>query len=87
MSGVCRLNDIATCNHIIVTGSSNVFINGLPCARVGKDIAGGIIIGPGNPTVLVNGLPISIIGDAILPHGDKKHKAAVTVTGSPNVLA
>lgn len=48
--------------------------------------AGGRIIN-GASSVLVNGNPIGIHPSPITPHGKKKHAAAVTTQGSPDVFA
>ena len=67
MGNVERKGDPATCGHV-TTGSTNVFVNGRGAARVGKDVVGGVILGPGVPTVLVNGFPISLRGDVVAGH-------------------
>jgi len=54
--------------------------------RVGRDIAGGPIIGPGSPNVFVNGFPASVLGDKILPHGKSPHKKSRIVSGSSSVF-
>lgn len=86
MGKVEREGDAATCGHVN-TGSPNVLINGKGATRVGKDTAGGLIIGPGEPTVLVNGYPISIRGDLIAGHGKSPHDAPTTNNPSPDVFA
>lgn len=86
MRNVERKLDPATCGHL-ATGSINVFVNSRGAARVGLDIAGGIILGPGNPTVLVNGFPISLIGDAVAGHGDSPHNSPNMTVGSNNVFS
>ena len=86
MGFVVRKLDPASCNHL-ATGSTNVLVNSRGATRVGKDIAGGVILGPGEITVLVNGFPISLLGDAVARHGDDEHEAAVMVGASTNVLA
>jgi len=66
----------------VVQGSSNVFIGGLPAARVGDTL---ICIGPpdkikkGSATVFVNGKPAARMGDPT-DHG------GVIVVGNPTVL-
>jgi len=86
MGNVERKGDPATCGHV-TTGSMNVFVNGRGAARVGKDVAGGVILGPGVPTVLVNGFPISLRGDAVAGHGQNEHAGPTMTVGSNNVLA
>lgn len=66
----------------ILTGSPNVFIGGLPAARVTDKVT---CVGPpdvivmGSPTVLINGLPAARMGDQTA-HG------GVIVGGLPTVL-
>lgn len=66
----------------VITGSFNVFINGLPAARLG-DTA--MCVGPtdtivsGSGTVLINGRPAARVGDRTA-HG------GMIILGSPNVL-
>ena len=54
-----RLGDMAVCTgppDVIVKGSVQVLIGGMPAARVLDNCAhGGIITGPGAPTVLIGG--------------------------------
>ena len=56
-------------------------------ARVGVDSAGGVILGGGQSTVRVNGARAAVLGDAVAPHGDPPHKAAVMVQASGTVRA
>ncbi len=86
MGNVIRKIDLASCGHL-VTGSIDVFVNGRGASRVGKDIAGGIVLGPGELTVLVNGFPISLRGDKVKNHGDPPHDNPIMTGGSNNVLA
>jgi uncharacterized Zn-binding protein involved in type VI secretion len=86
MGHVIRKGDLATCRHA-VTGSTNVFVNGRGASRVGKDVAGGVVLGPGEPTVLVNGFPISLRGDRVAGHGDPPHSSPTMTGGSNNVFA
>lgn len=86
MGNVIRKGDSASCGHV-VTGSNNVFVNGRGASRVGKDVAGGLVLGPGEPTVRVNGFAISLRGDAVAGHGDPPHSAPVMTGGSTNVQA
>ncbi len=81
-----RKNDLATCGHA-ASGSSNVFINSRGASRVGKDVAGGVILGPGAPRVLVNNFPLSLNGDAVAGHGQNEHAGPTMTGGSTNVLA
>ena len=71
-------------------GSSNVFVNGLPCGRQsdtynshsddeGKHTHSGHISG-GSSSVYVNGLPIARVGDSVSCGGR-------VAGGSPNVFA
>lgn len=56
-------------------------------ARVGVDSAGGIITGGGQSTVYANGALVAVLGDAVAPHGDPPHAAAVMVEASSSVFA
>ena len=56
-------------------------------ARVGRDIAGGSIIGGGNFRVFVESTPAAVIGDAVAGHASGPHAAPVMVLGSQTVLA
>ena len=56
-------------------------------ARVGRDSAGGPIIGGGNTRVFVEGTPAAVLGDAATGHGSDAHAAPVMVLGSQRVLA
>ena len=69
-------------------GSSNVFVNGLPCGRKsdtypshsnGLSSHSGSISG-GSSSVFVNGLPIARVGDSVSCGGK-------VAEGSPNVYA
>jgi uncharacterized Zn-binding protein involved in type VI secretion len=69
--------------------SPNVFVNGLPLARVGSvtsesDIcdSGSGVVASGSSTVFVNGHPVSRIGDLVNPHNG----TAQISSGSPNVF-
>ena len=70
-----------------VSGSTNVFVNGIPVHRIGDawDIHSatsshtGSAIG-GSSTVSANGIPLCRIGDAI-------DCGSTMVTGSPNVFS
>ena len=65
--------------NAITTGSSNVFINGIPAARLGDSTSCGATIISGSSTVFINGVPAVITGSAT-SHG------GVIITGSSNVL-
>ena len=86
MGKVIRQFDSATCGHL-ASGSTNVFVNSRGASRVGRDSAGGVIVGTGVPTVLVNGFPISLAGDRVAPHGKDEHQSASMTGGSTNVQA
>lgn len=56
-------------------------------SRVGdQNEAGGKIL-RGASTVFANGIKVGLHESPISSHGKKKHKAAVTTTGSPTVFA
>ncbi len=91
MPPAARITDMHTCPeatpepHVggpIISGSPNVFINGLPAARVGDPLT---CVGPpdvianGSTGVFINGLPAARIGD-LTAHG------GVIIGGSPNVI-
>ncbi len=63
----------------IASGSDNVFINGVPAARVGDTTSCGATIVAGSSTVFINGKPAAMMGSAS-SHG------GVIVSGSGNVL-
>jgi Uncharacterized conserved protein len=65
--------------NAITTGSSNVFINGVPAARLGDSTSCGATIMSGSSTVFINGVPAAIMGSAT-SHG------GVIISGSGNVL-
>lgn len=84
----------AICPHpvagVIVSGSPNVLINGLPAAR--KDdkglhapccAANNFTVSGGSSTVLVNGKPLARSGDATSHCGG----TGTISTGSPTVIA
>ena len=74
--------------HPAITGSPNVFINGVAAVRVGDTFqvhSNGVTshsgnLAQGSPNVFVNGLALGRIGDAISCGG-------TVLTGSPNVFA
>jgi uncharacterized Zn-binding protein involved in type VI secretion len=86
MGYVIRKGDSATCGHT-ASGSTDVFVNGRGASRVGKDKAGGVILGPGCQTVFVNGYPISLRGDSVAGHGKDAHANPTMTGGSENVFA
>ncbi|MBB6056157.1 PAAR domain-containing protein [Tolumonas osonensis] len=63
----------------IVSGSDNVFINGLPASRLGDTTSCGATIVAGSSTVFINGKPAALMGSAT-SHG------GVIIGGSDNVL-
>lgn len=97
MPAVARLGDLYTDNDFQAQGSGNVFINGLPVARLG-DLSTGHSIPPcfwppapiieGSGLVFVNGLPIARMGDKRAVHccGPSCH-GAVIAQGSGNVFS
>lgn len=61
-------------------------------ARVGVDVAVGVIAGPGAPSVTVNGSTIAVIGDLVTPHAPwgrphPPHNFPPMVTASSTVTA
>lgn len=95
MADVARLSDKTSCGDVIVQGSGNVFVNGLPIARLSDKTSGHeswhpnfIVEGSGN--VFANGLPIARVGDKHAGHSSKSpspyHQTAIA-TGSSNVKA
>lgn len=57
----------------------------MPAIARHGDSCGGSIVATA-ATVRVDGLPVARVGDAITPHGDPPHHAAVLESGSPTVL-
>ena len=76
-----RIGDMTSHGGVIITGSSNTSINGIPCSRIGDlhacPIHGINVIVTGAPHCTVTGRPTSRIGDMCAC-------GAVIVTGSPN---
>lgn len=73
MNGAARLGDILSDGDVIVMGSGNVFINGMPAVRVGDATSGHgcfppTTIATGSTTVFVNGLPMVRKTDTSVPH-------------------
>lgn len=81
---VARAGDAISHGGAIVSGSPNVFCNGISVARVGDPVAclihGGQSIATGSTTVFCNGKGVARVGDLITC-------GAVIVTGSPNVYS
>jgi len=78
MPGIHRLGDVGTGHGCwpprpIISGSSNVLVNGIPATKIGDSYAVHCCPPPchggsqasGNPTVLVNGSPVARQGDSI----------------------
>lgn len=83
MPAACRIGDKDSGGEAIVTGSSDVFINGKGVARVGdtdshKPPETKI---QGSPSVFVNGKPVVRVGDK-----DTHGPPHVMVQGSPDVM-
>lgn len=82
---VARASDSHACPqkghsvNTISSGSDDVFINGLPVARVGDSTSCGATIVTGSSTVFINGKPAALFGSAT-SHG------GVIISGSGNVL-
>ena len=102
MPAVARLTDVFTDTDVIATGSGNVFVNGLPVARLtdmttGHSLPGHTTYPPvpitvGSGSVFVNGLPIARLGDKHDVHCDTGHPAsdchdAAISSASGNVFA
>lgn len=73
MPAAARLGDPTSDGDTIAAGSGNVFINGMPAARVGDTTAGHGCFPPttiqaGSSTVFINGIPAARVGDPIVPH-------------------
>ena len=56
-------------------------------ARVGKDTAGGRIIGNLAPTVQVDNSPVVVKGAVVESHGDSPHDSATMTGASATVFA
>lgn len=94
MAGVARLKDICTGHgdfppRPIIEGSSNVFVNGKPCARIGDELdvhcnmdpschKGNVATGSGS--VFANGIGVGRLGDKVSCGG-------TIATASGNVFA
>lgn len=85
MSSIARAGDAHACPqkghsvNNIASGSNNVFINGVPAARVGDIASCGATIVAGSSTVFINGIPAAMMGSPT-SHG------GVIIGGSGNVL-
>lgn len=85
MPSISRAGDAHACPQTghsvnsVTSGSPDVFINGVPAARVGDPTACGSMITAGSCTVFINGKPAAFMGSAT-SHG------GVIIGGSPNVL-
>ncbi|WP_260417859.1 PAAR domain-containing protein [Pseudomonas cichorii] len=85
MTPVSRLTDQHACPiplhglTPIVSASPNVFVNGLPVARVGDKSGCGAVIVSGIPSILINGRPIAHLG-SLSSHG------GTIITGSTNTM-
>ena len=85
MPAIAKVGDMHACPqrghgvNSIVSGSSDVLINGMPAATVGSGTGCGASIAVGSSTVTINGKPAAVLGSATT-HG------GVIVSGSGNVL-
>lgn len=85
MPSIARVSDAHACPrkghsiNAVVSGSSDVIINGIPAARVGDTAACGAMITTGSCSVFINGKPAAFMGSAT-SHG------GIIIGGSPNVL-
>ncbi|MDD2843215.1 MAG: PAAR domain-containing protein [Tolumonas sp.] len=85
MPAIAKVGDMHACPqrghgvNSIVSGSSDVFINGMPAATVGSRTSCGASVAVGSSTVTINGKPAAVLGSATT-HG------GVIVSGSGNVL-
>lgn len=73
MNGAARIGDVLSDGDVIVMGSGNVFINGIPAVRQGDATSGHgcfppTTIATGSPTVFVNGIPLVRVTDTNVPH-------------------
>lgn len=84
MPKVCRIGDTGDHGGAIATGSPDVFVNGIPVARIG-DIYDCLLHGP-NP--LVTGSPDVFANDRkVVRIGDLASCGAAMITGSPDTYA
>ncbi len=54
---------------------------GIKISLVGKDAAGGLVMGPGISQMTLNGSIVAAVGDSIAPHGPGPHAGAFIVVG------
>lgn len=94
MPAAARIGDPINCGDTVGQGSGNVFVNGIPLARVGDLSAGHGCFPPtpitiGSPTVFANGIPVARVTDIHTPHscGNTTHAGGARgiAVGSPNV--
>jgi len=91
---VARLGDPISCGDTMAQGSPDVFVNGLPWARVGIDRTAGhcwsstTLLG-GSSTVFINGFPAGLAGSAIFHGGCPDHSphGGSIAVGSPDVIS
>lgn len=95
MPAVARIADPFACGDTIVSGSANVYANGIPVARITDGTTGHgcwvpTIIAAGSGTVTANNIPLARVGDALVPHTcpsiPETHGSSISA-GSPNVSA
>ena len=76
MAGLARVGDQLGCNDVIATGSGNVFINGLPAARIQTDTTAGHChnstliyrdAGRSDNNIRINGIEAAVRGDWNVP--------------------
>lgn len=93
---VARISDQLSCGDFIMTGSPNVFVNGLPVARKldfttghtdGDDWWKTVPIISGSRSVFVNRLPIARVEDVALIHCASSCHVGKISEGSRNVFA
>lgn len=95
MPSVSRIGDSMACGDVIVQGSNNVFINGMPVGRIGDGTSGHASWVPnamseGSSTVFANGIGVCRVGDKHIGHASPSpgpfHRTPLVI-GSPNVKA
>ncbi|WP_024870823.1 PAAR domain-containing protein [Tolumonas lignilytica] len=85
MPAIARVGDLHACPqrghevNAVVSGSSDVIINGMPAATVGSSTGCGGSIVTGSSTVTINGKPVAVLG-SVTNHG------GVIVSAASNVL-
>ena len=55
-------------------------------SRIGKNQAGGVIVGPGASTVKAEGARVTLKGDSIAAHGKAPHNSPTMVGASSTVF-